>query len=47
MICDRTAALPIGSHDVLIGEVRAVRVGSEISPLLYENGRLARSLLLD
>jgi flavin reductase len=47
MICDRTAAFAVGSHDILIGEVRAVRVGSEISPLLYEDGKLARSLRLD
>jgi flavin reductase len=47
MICDRAAALAVGSHDVLIGEVRAVRVGSEISTLLYEDGKLVRSLCLD
>jgi flavin reductase len=47
MICDRAETLAVGSHDVLIGEVRAVRVGSEISTLLYEDGKLVRSLCLD
>jgi flavin reductase (DIM6/NTAB) family NADH-FMN oxidoreductase RutF len=47
MICDRAETLAVGSHDVLIGEVRAVRVGSEISTPLYEDGKLVRSLCLD
>jgi flavin reductase len=47
MICDRTATFSVGSHDIVVGEVRTVRVSAEIAPLLYEDGKLARSLLLD
>jgi flavin reductase len=47
MICDRTASLSVGSHDIVVGEACTVRVGTEIAPLLYEDGKLARSLLLD
>lgn len=43
MICNRIAVMPIASHDILVGEVRAVRVFSEISPLLYQDGALVRA----
>jgi flavin reductase len=43
IVCDVVGTSGIGSHDVIFGRVRWVRVREEISPLLYENGRVARS----
>lgn len=47
MVCDQVASLTVGSHEILVGEVRAVQVDSSITPLLYQDGKLAQSLLLD
>lgn len=36
--CQIDTRLPYGSHDIIVGKVRAVCVGSVIDPLLYLNG---------
>lgn len=43
IVCDVVGTSRFGSHEVIFGQVRWVRVRDEISPLLYENGRIARS----
>jgi flavin reductase (DIM6/NTAB) family NADH-FMN oxidoreductase RutF len=47
LICEQVAALEVRSHNVVVGEVHAVRVGSDISPLLYRDGKLAQCRSLD
>lgn len=46
LVCDVRSANPVGSHDVVLGEVVSIRIRSDIGPLLYEDGRFARSQLL-
>jgi len=36
-----------GSHSILIGEVMSVLLSDAITPLLYQDGGLAASRLLD
>jgi flavin reductase (DIM6/NTAB) family NADH-FMN oxidoreductase RutF len=43
LVCDIRSTTPVGSHDVVFGEVISIRIRSDIGPLLYENGQFARS----
>ena len=43
LVCDVSGMATVGSHDVFFGRVTSIAVRSEVSPLLYEDGRFARS----
>lgn len=43
LVCEVCEVATIGSHDVIFGRVLWVDTRSDISPLLYEDGRFARS----
>jgi flavin reductase (DIM6/NTAB) family NADH-FMN oxidoreductase RutF len=39
IFCRKTAAIPYGSHTILIGEVEDVRLNDSVGPLVYHDGR--------
>ncbi|RAI64792.1 flavin reductase [Pseudomonas fluorescens] len=43
LVCEVSEVASIGSHDVIFGRVLWVDTRPDISPLLYEDGRFARS----
>lgn len=43
LVCDVSSFATVGTHDVIFGRVLWVDVRPEISPLLFEDGRFARS----
>ncbi|MFW7354925.1 MAG: flavin reductase family protein [Brucella sp.] len=44
LVCDLERSVPHGTHEIFIGAVRRVIMSDIISPLLYEDGKYARSL---
>ena len=41
--CERVQHVDYGTHSIIIGAVRAVRLRLDVDPLLYVDGRFARS----
>lgn len=46
LVCDVSSFATVGTHDVFFGRVISAQVREEIAPLLYEDGRFARSAML-
>lgn len=47
LVCEVCEVATIGSHDVIFGRVLWVDTRVDISPLLYEDGRFARSAAIE
>ena len=47
LFCDLRQTVDYGSHSILIGEVLSVHLADAVSPLLYQDGRLAASRPLE
>lgn len=43
LLCDRDRQMDYGTHSILIGAVRRIRLRDDVDPLLYLDGRFARS----
>lgn len=46
VMCDVAEAIRYATHTIFIGRVRGVRCADDISPLLYQDGKLAASVPL-
>lgn len=46
LICDLETSIAFGTHEIVIGKVKTVLMSERISPLLYEDGKYARSLAI-
>ncbi|WP_459571182.1 flavin reductase family protein [Cupriavidus sp. 8B] len=46
IVCEVDSQIHYGGHDVIVGRVKRVEVESDISPLLYQDGKLAVSRTL-
>ena len=42
LLCDRVQQMDYGTHSIIIGAVRRVRLREDIDPLLYLDGRFTR-----
>lgn len=39
LVCDLDSTIPYGTHDVLFGRVRDIRLSGKVRPLIYGDGR--------
>nr|WP_236774120.1 flavin reductase family protein [Agrobacterium tumefaciens] len=46
LFCTLEQKVPFGTHNIFIGTVNRVLISETISPLLYEDGKYARSMAI-